>query len=167
MTDVPESDRKDYEKGTCAGVAQNRWVTRMGGSVRYRGVSIIAVAALWAASAAQSEGNSPQLADQAFTQFARGWLQSLSREAAPLGGARRFPAPEGAGEAEQFTYREYGEDFAIRTKPTGNAAAPFVGILSYTEHVYVCRGPTRDDCELVESSPITEIFPFRDGRWQY
>jgi hypothetical protein len=129
--------------------------------------SIGAVAALLAAGAAQSEGNSPQLIEQAFTKFARSWLGSLSREAPAPGNGRRFLAPNAPEEQEPYTYRDYGEDFAIRMKPTGNAASPFVGILSYTENVYVCRGPTRDDCELVESSPITEIFPFRDGRWQY
>lgn len=79
----------------------------------------------------------------------------------------RFLAPKRPGQPEPFTYRDHEEDFAIQMRPTGNDASPFVGILSYTENVYVCRGPTRDDCELIESSPITEIFPFRDGRWQY
>ncbi len=135
--------------------------------MRYWLVSIGAAAALVAAGAARSEGNSPQLIEQAFAKFARGWLGSLSREAAAPANGRRFLAPNAPGELEPFTYRDYGGDFAIQTRPTGNDASPFVGILSYTENVYVCRGPTRDDCELVESSPITEIFPFRDGRWQY
>jgi hypothetical protein len=135
--------------------------------VRYWLVNITIVAALAASGTAQSEGNSTRLIEQAFTKFARGWLGSLSREAAPPGNGMRFLTPKPPGQPEQFTYRDCDEDFAIQMKPTGNAASPFVGILSYTENVYVCRGPTRDDCELVESSPITEIFPFRDGRWQY
>jgi hypothetical protein len=135
--------------------------------VRYWLVNIIIVAALAVSGTAQSEGNSAQLIEQTFTKFARGWLGNLSREAAPSEDGVRFLTPKPPGQPEQFTYRDYDEDFAIQMKPTGNAASPFVGILSYTENVYVCRGPTRDDCELVESSPITEIFPFRDGRWQY
>jgi hypothetical protein len=133
----------------------------------YRLVTITIVAALAASGMARSEGNSPQLAEQAFVKFARTWLGNLSREAPAPGNAVRFLAPQQPGQPEQFTYRDYGEDFAIRMKPTGDTASPFVGILSYTENVYLCRGPTRDDCELVESSPITEIFPFRDGRWRY
>jgi hypothetical protein len=140
---------------------------KRGLEVRYWLVNIIIVAGLAASGMAKSEGDSPHLAEQAFTEFARGWLGSLSQEAPQPGNAVRFLSPKEPGQTETFTYRDYDEDFAIRTKPTGNAESPFVGILSYTENVYVCRGPTRDDCELVESSPITEIFPFRDGRWQY
>ena len=117
--------------------------------------------------AARSEGNSPQLMEQIFLEFAQEWLGSQTRETPGRGDGVRFLAPEATGQTEQFTYRDYGEDFAIQMRPTGDAESPFVGILSYTENVYVCRGPTRDDCDLVESSPITEIFPFRDGRWQY
>ena len=135
--------------------------------MRYWLVGITIVAALAATGMARSEGNSPQLIEQTFTKFAQGWLGSLSGEAAPPGNGMRFLAPKAPGQPEQYTYRDYDEDFAIQMRPTGNDVSPFVGILSYTENVYVCRGPTRDDCELVESSPITEIFPFRDGRWQY
>jgi hypothetical protein len=130
-------------------------------------VNLTVVAALAVAGAAQSEGNSPQLVEQAFAKFAQGWLQSLSGAIPTPQNGPRFLAPNAPEEPEPFTYRDYGENFAIQMKPTGNDASPFVGILSYTENVYVCQGPTRDDCELVESSPITEIFPFRDGRWQY
>jgi hypothetical protein len=135
--------------------------------MRYWLVKITIVAALAASGMAQSEGNSTQLIEQIFAKFARDWLGSLSREAARPENGVRFLKPKAPGQPEQFTYRDYDEDFAIQMKPTGDAASPFVGILSYTENVYVCSGPTRDDCELVESSPITEIFPFRDGRWQY
>ena len=135
--------------------------------MRYWLVSITIVAVLAASGMAQSEGIAPQLIEQTFTKFARGWLGSLSREAPRPGNGMRFLAPKSPGQPEPFTYRDYDEDFAIQMRPTGNAASPFVGILRYTENVYLCRGPTRDDCELVESSPITEIFPFRDGRWQY
>ena len=135
--------------------------------MRYWLVSITIVAALAASGMAQSEGNSPQLIEQIFAKFAQDWLGSLSREAPRPGNDVRFLTPKAPGQPEQFTYRDYDEDFAIQMRPTGDAASPFVGILSYTENVYVCRGPTRDDCELVESSPITEIFPFRNGRWQY
>jgi hypothetical protein len=135
--------------------------------VRYWLVTISVVAAMVAGDAARSEGDSPHVIEQAFTGFARDWLGSLSREAAEPENGVRFLAPKAPGQPQPFTYRDYDGDFAIQMERTGNAASPFVGILSYTENVYVCRGPTRDDCELVESSPITEIFPFRDGRWQY
>lgn len=135
--------------------------------MRYWLVSIATVAALVAGGTARSEGNPPQLIEQTFTTFVRGWLGSLSRETPWPRNGTRFLAPKAPGQPEQYTYRDYDDDFAIQMRPTGNAVSPFVGILRYTENVYVCRGPTRDDCELVESSPITEIFPFRDGRWQY
>jgi len=144
-------------------------------------VTVLIVAGLAASGMAQDGGQSTQLIEQTFAKFARGWLGNLSPETPLSGNGVRFlgleapdqpqgspDQPKGApDQPEQFTYRDHDGDFAIQMRPTGDTASPFVGILSYTENVYVCRGPTRDDCELVESSPITEIFPFRDGRWQY
>ena len=134
--------------------------------VRYLLLVFCITSALAVSSAARAEEESPQLVEQIFVKFAQDWLGDLAREA-PRGGGVRFLAPGAPGQPEQFTYRDYGEDFAVQMRQTGDAESPFVGILSYTENVYVCRGPTRDDCELVESSPITEIFPFRNGSWQY
>jgi hypothetical protein len=135
--------------------------------VRYWLVTVTVVAVMATGGAARSDGNSLHKVERAFADFARGWLGSLSRGVPRPEDGARFSAPRAPGQPEPFTYRDHGGAFAIQMKPTGNAASPFVGILSYTENVYVCRGSTRDDCELVESSPITEIFPFRDGRWQH
>jgi hypothetical protein len=135
--------------------------------VRYWLVTIGVVAAVAMSGTARSDGDSPHMVEQAFADFAQNWLGGLSREAARQENGAGFPAPGAPGQPERFTYRDSGEAFAIQLKSTGNAASPFVGILSYTENVYLCGGPTRDDCEFVESSPITEIFPFRDGRWQH
>jgi len=130
-------------------------------------VAVSLAATMAVGGMSRADGELPGSMEQTFAKFARGWLGKLAQEPVRAAKGVRFLGPKGPDSPNQFTYRDAGEDFAIQMKPTGNAASPFVGILSYTENVYVCRGPTRDDCELVESSPITEIFPFRDGRWQY
>jgi len=119
---------------------------------------------------AWAEGESQQKVEQAFDLFAKRWLGDISKTSKQDRDQSRFltPAKPGApAEAKTYTFRESDGNYVIQTKETGNAAAPFIGILSYTESVYVCKDPAREDCELVESSPITEIFPYRDGRWQY
>ena len=116
---------------------------------------------------AWAEGESQQKVEQAFDVFARRWLGGISDAAEDDRDRIRPSTPVEPGAAQTYTFRERVGNYAIQTRRTGNAEAPFVGILSYTESVYVCNGPAREDCHLLESSPITEIFPFRDGRWQY
>jgi len=128
------------------------------------GLVLVIASPIWA------EGESQQKIEQAFDVFAKRWLSELSESAKPDRDQRRFltPAkPGGTAGAQTYTFRKSDGNYVIQTKETGNASAPFIGILSYTESVYVCKDPAREDCELVESSPITEIFPYRDGRWQY
>jgi hypothetical protein len=120
------------------------------------------------AGISQAEGELSSPAGKAFDIFIRGWMGDLEREASQQRPSGRFLMPAApSDQPETYTYREYSDDYQVEMKETGKPAAPYVGILHYVEETYVCRGPAREDCDLVESSPITEIFPFRDGRWQY
>jgi len=127
-----------------------------------------AIIFLIAPVASFAEDNADSPAGQALETFVRDWIGEMNREANKqrTGGRFLVPAPT-SDEPEIFTYTEYSKDYDVEMKETGSAAAPYVGILKYIEHTYTCRGPARTDCELVESSPITEIFPFKNGRWQY
>lgn len=126
---------------------------------------------LWAllglGTAVMAESDSTQSGRAEFNEFARSWVSEMAESAKKQRPSGRFLTPVTSDEPEVYTYRDYGEDYAIETKETGNAAAPLVGILSYIENTYECRGPSREDCKLIESSPIMEIFPFKDGKWQY
>lgn len=124
--------------------------------------------AVMVAGVAHAEGDLSSPEGKAFDVFIRGWMDNLAKEATQRRPSGRFLVPAApSDQAEPYTYRAPSDDYRLEMKETGKPAAPFVGILRYTEDTYVCRGPAREDCEMVESSPITEIFPFRNGRWQY
>ena len=65
------------------------------------------------------------------------------------------------------TYRGYAEDYDVEMRPTGNARAPYVGLLRYTEHVYSCETTEAESCRVASSVPVTEIFRYQNGRWSY
>jgi hypothetical protein len=65
------------------------------------------------------------------------------------------------------TYRDHASDFAVELRPTGYAAAPYVGILRYSEQIFSCRDIAANDCTLSSQIPVTEIFRFQNGRWVY
>ena len=65
------------------------------------------------------------------------------------------------------TYRGYAEDYDVEMRPTGNARAPYVGLLRYTEHVYSCASIKAQECSIASTIPVTEIFRYREGRWSY
>lgn len=94
-------------------------------------------------------------AEAAFQKFATSWVADMERQAKKdRSGARRYTSYEAAA-------------VETKLKPTGNAAAPFVGTLTYVEHVYECQSAQQKSCEKVGSAPVTEIFPFQGGRWRY
>ena len=64
-------------------------------------------------------------------------------------------------------YTGYTDEFRVETRPTGYPGAPFVGLIRYSEQIFSCadKGATR--CGVKQTTPITEIFRFQDGRWIY
>ena len=65
------------------------------------------------------------------------------------------------------TYRDYGDEFTVELRPTGHAAAPYVGILRYNEQIFSCAEVAGENCTLSSSIPVTEIFRYQGGRWIY
>jgi hypothetical protein len=88
-----------------------------------------------------------------FDRFARTWLEGLDRE------GRRSEA------ARKASYRRFGPDFDVELKPTGRPRTPWVGILRYWESHYRC--PAEGSCELIQNTPITEVFRYQNGAWVY
>lgn len=101
-------------------------------------------------------------AKASFTKFARSWMEKVQRLAAEEK-ATLQPGPNNT----TVTYRSYDDDFDVELRPTGHAAAPWVGILRYQEQVYSCSDMAANNCTLSSRTPVTEIFRYQDGRWVY
>lgn len=104
-------------------------------------------------------------AQRSFELFARAWMDKL--EKLEQGNRKRLVFGAGGG-----TYRGWdSHDFSTELRPTGNAVAPFVGILRYWEQIFDCGDvaiePHLQACRVTATTPITEIFRFRNGEWIY
>jgi hypothetical protein len=99
-----------------------------------------------------------------FQRFAQSWMSKVHHLESEQ---RKKPTIRPGAKDPLVTYRGYGEDFTTELRPTGHATAPFVGILRYTEHIYSCTELSAENCTVVSSIPVTEIFRFQDGRWVY
>lgn len=96
-----------------------------------------------------------------FERFARSWMDKVKKLEAEN---RRKPTVRASASGTTTTYRGYGEDFSIELRPTGQAVAPYIGLLRYTELVYSC---VEERCSVASTVPVTEIFRMQDGRWIY
>ena len=109
----------------------------------------------------------PEEVEAAFARFAGKWMLDLSPEAARERTLAVFMGGRQASDAQKLSYRSAKEGYELRTQATGKKAAPYVGILTYTEETWECASQAQESCKLVSSSPVTEIFPYKEGRWHY
>ncbi len=126
-------------------------------------IASIALAATPALAGAPADRADPGDANAraSFQRFARGWMDKVKKlEAAN----RKKPIVKASARGNQTTYRGYGDDFSIELRPTGQAVAPYIGLLRYTELVYSC---VQDSCSVASTVPVTEIFRMQNGRWIY
>ncbi len=100
----------------------------------------------------------------AFEDFARDFMARVRSQEER---ERRQPKVAAGPGSAVFTYRGYGEEFRTELRPTGQAAAPYVGLLHYTEHVYSCRDLEGGSCTVADTVPVTEVFRYQRGRWSY
>ncbi len=92
-------------------------------------------------------------AHTSFEQFARSWMGKLQKAASKR--------------SNGLSYKGFDGDFKIELRPTGHAAAPYVGILRYQERTYRCTDSSATTCVIAAVTPVTEIFRFQGGRWIY
>ncbi|MDH3520413.1 MAG: hypothetical protein OEM49_08135 [Myxococcales bacterium] len=120
------------------------------------------------ASAADPASVAPQnalrQAERSFARFSRDWIQDLQTREEQ---SRARPSVQPGPETPIVTYRGYAEDFRIELRPTGQSAAPYIGLLHYTENLYSCTDLAALRCQVAASTPLTEIFRFREGHWSY
>jgi len=73
-----------------------------------------------------------------------------------------------------FTGRYFSIDpstTTIEVKLTGSRLTPYIGVLTYIESIYECRGPSRISASKgpfypVSHRKVTEIFRYNHNRWQ-
>ena len=110
-------------------------------------------AALKSSSGAGAEAQ----ARSAFDAFSQSWMDKLRSSSA----VRTVSTSSGS------TVKRYSTTHTEEVKPTGSASNPFVGVLHYTEESYNCSDAAQRNCTLVESTPVTEIFRYQNGKWVY
>ena len=114
-----------------------------------------------ARAGAAPPAQSPERAQATFQDFAHQWMSKLR------GMEQHRPRVSAGPGSLLFTYRSYAEDFRTELQPTGQAAAPYVGLLHYTEQVYNCKSLMSSACTVAATVPVTEIFRLQGGRWSY
>jgi hypothetical protein len=110
-------------------------------------------AALKSSSAAGGEAQ----ARAAFDVFTQTWMDKLRSSSA----IRTVSTSSGS------TVKRFSTTHTEEVKPTGSASNPFVGVLHYTEESYSCSDAAQRNCTLVDSTPVTEIFRYQNGKWVY
>jgi hypothetical protein len=87
----------------------------------------------------------------AFDSFTQNWMEKLRGSALHTGS----------------TVKRFSTTHTEEVKPTGSLSNPYVGILHYTEESYNCSDAAHKNCTLVDSTRVTEIFRYQNGKWVY
>ena len=132
-------------------------------------IALAATVLAWAAGAAQAEpasiGDGAEAgAFRAFGKFAKTWMADMEKRERTN---RAKPTIEQQGSRSYATYTGYAPEWKVEVHPTGDSTAPYVGVLHYQEQRYTCRDTTTRSCSLASSTPVTEVFPYRNGAWKY
>lgn len=119
-------------------------------------LAVLLAAPVQAGSPEGGAGSGPDRSQamRSLERFARSWMQELHR----LEAQGRAAGPRQGG------YRAFGPDYAVTLKATGNARAPWVGLIRYAEHEFACRSA---GCSRAATRNVTEVFRFQGGRWVY
>lgn len=102
--------------------------------------------------------------EASFARYAKDWMdRSLARNERER---KRPVARESAGTL-LFQYRAIADAYEVALEPTGNSLSPFIGVLRYTEQTWQCNDANGNDCRLMTSLPVSDVFRHRQGRWGY
>ncbi len=103
-------------------------------------------------------------AERTFSSFAGDWMQRARARGAREAGA---PRAKTGSAGLIFVYRTVADDFETELRPTGRPAAPYVGVLHYTEQTFACDDVAASRCRMTSTLPVSEVFRYRGGRWSY
>jgi hypothetical protein len=127
--------------------------------------SSVLATSLWAGLGAQAQPPASiaesNPAHASFQTFAVEWMQRLHRVE-----AQNKSTLLGNG-STTVSYRGFDQEFKTELRPTGNAKAPYIGMIRYLEREYRCADSRALDCRVEKTTPVTEVFRFQDGRWVY
>jgi hypothetical protein len=132
---------------------------------RHPAATLVAVLTLALVAPAIAGADPTGDAKSSFDRFAAKWIGDQNRMAAKDANPTVKLAAAGGGRPIRYT--RFSEEFVTGIKETGDKTVPYVGVLHYTELRYECSGANGKDCALVRTSPITEFFPYQNGRWVY
>lgn len=129
----------------------------------------LAAASLALAGSAQAEpaslGSGPETtAFRAFGKFAKSWMADMENRERTN---RSKPTIQKQGTRSVASYTGYAPEWNVEVHATGDRTAPYVGVLHYQEEMYTCRDATTRSCSIASKTPVTEVFPYRNGAWKY
>lgn len=113
----------------------------------------------------------PEIVQQ-FEQFQKNWMKLLdSRGMYGLDYVEMQQDPYTKG-GIVASYKKLGQIESSRVKKTGRKGCPYVGVLKYSELVFVSRGASPEAAKKGPFSKkyeksVTEIFRYANGKWCY
>ena len=143
--------------GTAAAAATVVAVLALPARAANDGETVASTRAPKAALKSSSGAGAEAQARSAFDAFSQSWMDKLRSSSA----VRTVSTSSGS------TVKRYSTTHTEEVKPTGSASNPYVGVLHYTEESYNCSDAAQRNCTLVESTPVTEIFRYQNGKWVY
>ncbi len=111
-----------------------------------------------------SSSSNNDSAIRAFGEFAHSWMSDMEQRETTN---RSKPTIKRAAGGAFASYTGYSSDWDVEVHATGDQNSPFVGILRYEEQRFTCKDQTTSKCSVSGSTPVTEVFPYRNGRWKY
>jgi hypothetical protein len=99
-----------------------------------------------------------------FGKFAKSWMAEMEQREQTN---RARPTIEENGKQRFATYTGYAPEWNVEVHATGDRTSPWVGVLHYEEQTFTCRDATTRACSISRLTPVTEVFPYRDGSWKY
>ncbi len=133
-------------------------------------MALVGCAALGLALAGPAEADPAKIApgsnsaERAFGKFAGSWMKTMEQREATNRGKPEIKRYAGRTYA---AYTGYGSDWDIEVHATGDSVSPYVGVLHYKEQHFTCADETTNKCSVASQTPVTEVFPYRNGKWKY
>lgn len=103
-------------------------------------------------------------AERDFGKFANSWMADMKQREASN---RNQPTIERYAGRTYATYTGYAPEWKTEVHATGDSSSPYVGVLQYKEQLFTCADETTRKCSVSRSTPVTEVFPYRNGKWKY
>lgn len=124
----------------------------------------LAVAGLATAEPASLGTGQDSSAFRAFGKFAKSWMADMEQREKRN---RARPTVQKQGSRPYASYTGYAPEWDVEVHATGDANSPYVGVLRYHEQNFTCQDKTTRTCSVSSSTPVTEVFPYRNGAWKY